>query len=49
MSESYPERVVAIKVIVIDVDDELARGHEQVIFLAVGEDTGGRDLGNFRD
>ena len=29
----------------IDVDDELARGHEQVIFLAVGEDTGGRDIG----
>ena len=29
----------------IDVDDELARGHEQVIFLAVGEDTGGGDIG----
>ena len=29
----------------IDVDDELARRHEQVIFLAVGEDTGGGDIG----
>ena len=29
----------------VDVDDELARGHEQVVFLAVGEDPGGGDVG----
>lgn len=29
----------------VDVDDELPRGHEQVILLSVGEDPGGGDVG----